>query len=244
MAFKSVTGQTLIDLSMAFLGGYSNAIDPNVLLQMLNEGKNEVWAVLKGLRSDYFIRSTSYAQTDQNATNYFGPMSTSVREYTLPADFQEMKFIEVLDPGYEDTEFIYRDMSSAEWRELRRSATNQNGQNQDELQFHYDIVGQNTFIMAEYPAYAYQKPVIWYVRRLTDFEPADTLDQILYPFTSKISLYAAKMCMLTVQDQPMWQVWRDEWLSGVRTVAASAGPRQISDPQFVDSWDGSPSDGG
>lgn len=244
MAFTSIKGQSLIDLATAYTAGYTNAIDPTILLQMLNEGKNEVWAILKGLRADYFMQSTTYALVNANATNYFAPMSTSIREYTLPADFQEIKFIEILDYGYEDTEFIYRDMASAQWKDLRRANTNESGQNLEQFQLHYDIIARGTLILAEYPPIAYQMPVLWYVRMLPDFDANDTLDQILYPFTSKIALYAAKLSMLTVQDQPMWQVWRDEWREGIKTVAGSAGPRQISDPQFVDSWDGNPSDGG
>ena len=240
MTLPVIKGQSLINLCNAFMGGYSNAVDPDVQLMLLNEGRNEVWGVLKSLRADWFLQSTT--PTNTIASNYFGPMSTTIRQYTLPDDFAEMKFIEILDPGFEDTEFVFRDMASSQFRALRNASTNQQNQNQQQLTFHYDIVGRNQLVMAEYPAANWQQPIIWYVRMLPDFAPDDTLDQIMYPYTSKIAVYAAKMLMLTLQDEPMWEAWKTEWTDSIRRIAGDAGPRQISDPQFVDSWDGNPSD--
>jgi len=235
-----MTGQALIDLTNGFLAGYQNAVDSGMLLKLLNEGKNEVWMILKTLRQDWFIQSTQ--NTDATVNNFFGPLSTTVREYPLPADFHEMKFIEVLDVGFEDCAFIARDMASAQFKELRRSSTNQPAGTQANLEYHYDIVGKGTFILAEYPEINFQNVRLWYVRMVPDFGPNDKIDEVVYPYSTKIAMYAAKLAMLPLQDQPMYESWTKEWKEAVMRIATSASPRQIADTVYVDAWDGTPED--
>lgn len=239
-AIPQVKGQTLIDLCNGFLGGYANAIDSNVQLMLLNEGKNEVWMILRELRQDWFMQSSQ--NTDNTKDNFFGPMSTSVREYPLPNDFHQMKFIEVLDVGFEDVAFIERNMSSAQWKELRRSSTNQAGGSQANLEYHYDIIGKNTLILAENPETNFQNVKLWYVRMIPDFGANDPIDEIVYPYGSKIAMYAAKVLMLALQDQPMYEAWLKEWKDAVARISMSASPRQIADTVYVDAWDGTPED--
>lgn len=239
-AIPNVNGQYLIDLVNGLLGGYQNAVNTDVILALLNEGKNEVWMILKNLRADWFIQKTQNADSTQN--NYFGPMNTATREYALPKDFQEMKFIEVLDTGYEDVSFVYRDMASAVWKELRRGSTNSPSGSQANLAYHYDIVGKNQLVLAEYPEFNFQQVVLWYVRVIPDFSAADPIDEIVYPYVNKIAFYAAKLAMLPLQDQPMYAAWKEEWKESVVRIASSADPRQISDTVFVDSFDGTPED--
>lgn len=239
-AIPQVKGQYLIDLANSLLGGYQNGVNSDVLLSLLNEGKNEVWMILKSLRADWFI--TSSQATDSTQNNYFGPMSTSVREYTLPNDFQEMKFLECLDVGYEDVAFVYRDMASAQWKEARRSSTNAPGGSQANLEYHYDIVGKNQLVLAEYPEFNFQKVKLWYVRIIPDFDAGDLIDEIVYPYANKIAFYASKLAMLPLQDQPMYAAWKEEWKESIVRIASSADPRQISDTVYVDAWDGTPED--
>lgn len=239
-ALPTVKGQTLINLANTFVGGYENAVDSSSMLRLLNEGKNEVWMILKSLRADWFIKSSQNQDSTQN--DFFGPMAMNTREYTLPVDFQEMKFIEVLDVGFEDVAFVYRDMASAQWKELRRSSTNQPSGTQANLEYHYDIVGKRTLILAENPEANFQNVKLWYVRIIPDFGANDTIDEIIYPYVSKIAIYAAKTMMLPLQDEPMYDAWLKEWKEAVMRIAGSADPRQISDTVYVDAWDGTPED--
>lgn len=236
----NVSGQTLVDLTNAFLGGYQNAVDEGVMLTLLNEGKNEVWMILKSLRADWFM--TSSQNTDSTKNNFFDKMSQASRQYTLPNNYHEMKFIEVLDVGMEDTEFIYRDMATSEWKDLRRSNTNQAPNSTSNIQYHYDIVGKNQLLLAEYPQINFTA-VLWYVRMVPDFSINDPIDEIVYPYASKIAMYATKLLMLTNQDPEMWKAWKDEWKEGVQRIAMSASPRQIADTVYVESWDGTPASG-
>lgn len=235
----AVNGQTLVDLANAFLGGYQNAVDEGVLLTLLNEGKNEVWMILKSLRADWFMQSSQ--NTDSNLANFFAPLNSAKREFPLPSDYHEMKFIEVLDAGFEDVEFIYRDMATSEWKEQRRANTNQAPNSTANLQYHYDIVGKNTMILAEYPQIGFNAK-LWYVRMVPDFSIDDPVDEIVYPYGSKIAMYATKLLMLTNQDTQMWTAWKEEWKEAVQRIAMSASPRQIADTVYVESWDGTPAD--
>jgi len=239
-AIPQVKGQYLVDLANGLLGGYQNAVSSDVLLSFLNEGKNEVWMILKSLRADWFIQASQ--NNDSTANNYFGPMSTLIREYALPNDFQEMKYIECLDFGFEDVAFVYRDMASSVFKDLRRSSTNQPSGSQANLQYHYDIVGKNQLVLAEYPEANFQNVKLWYVRIIPDFGANDVIDEIVYPYANKIAFYAAKLAMLPLQDQPMYAAWKEEWKESVVRIASSADPRQISDTVYVDAWDGTSED--
>jgi hypothetical protein len=46
-SLNPVHGTDLADLVNAGLGGYQNAVDQALLYSFLNEGKNEVWMILK-----------------------------------------------------------------------------------------------------------------------------------------------------------------------------------------------------
>lgn len=236
----TVSGQNLVDLCNGFLGGYQNAVDSSVQLSLLNEGKNEVWMILKSLRADWFIQKSQ--STDSTQNNYFGPLVTTAREYPLPKDYHEMKFVEILDVGLEDTEFIFRDMASAQWKDLRRASTNQSPSGTSVMAYHYDIIAQGTMILAEFPAQNFNQPVLWYVRMVPDFGVGDPIDQIIYPYSSKIAMYAAKIIMLQNQDEEMYERWVGEWKDAVARIAMSASPRQISDTVYIDAWDGTPAD--
>lgn len=117
-----MNGQELIDLTNQKLGGYQNAVDPDAMLAFINEGKDAVWAALKAMNQEYFIRGTQ--NTDPTADAYFPVLTTDTRDYTLPADLREIKFIEVLntDPSNQDITFEYRDITDPDYRIARTNA--------------------------------------------------------------------------------------------------------------------------
>lgn len=235
MALPSIDGKYLVDRASEKLGGYANAVDPNVLLSLINEGKDEVWAILKDLRADWFVKSSQSATS--TADDYFGLLATNTREYNLPADFHEMKFIEVLTSGYETLEFVYTDMTHSDFKDARRYATLNNDSSLSASLYHYDIVGQRTFILAEYPI-AVLELRLWYVRWITDLELDTALTEVLHPYAKRITDYAVRKQILSSQDASLWQAWRDEWSESVKRIEKSAGPRQVSDAVYVESFTG------
>lgn len=222
--------QSLIDLANSELAGYQNAVDSTALNSFLNEGKDEVWAALKQLNDEYFLAfSQATVPTDPF---YFAPLNTTNREYDLPDDFREIKFVEVLTADFTNAQFVYKDVTDPNFRTARQLA-NANGatSNTNNLFFQYTIVGKNKFVTADFmPATLTLK--LWYIRSLPDYEPSDEVDEILFPYTKKICTYAVRKALLSTQDQSMWAAWKQEWRDGIISVTSTAAPRNSADPQF------------
>jgi hypothetical protein len=230
---KQLTSDELRRITERALGGYSNAADPALIDDGIEEGINEVWTILKNARADYFV--TSSQNTDATADNYFPLLSTTAREYDLPVDFAELKLIEIQDSGYESTEFVYRDMSSQEFKDARRDETANPSRNVGT--YLYDIVGKRTFILAQFPRYAFDA-TIWYVRQMPDSMSALVIDEIFYPYARRIAIYAAQYITCTLQDTELSEAWRRRWKDSVISIAQGASPRQIQDAVFVEDFIG------
>jgi hypothetical protein len=121
-----------------------------------------VWLELRKIRADYFL--TSRASTDGSVTIYGDSYATSnfaivagTKEYTLPADLAEVKLIECITSGYEDVEFIFRDLTDAEFRRARMLTTNQSPR-----VFYADVIGERTLTIAPASDTALDLR-IWYV---------------------------------------------------------------------------------
>lgn len=231
-----IHGSDLADLANASLGGYQNALDQNLLYSFLNEGKNEIWMILKELKVNYFGQVSQ--NTDSTQDNYFGPMNTGSRQYTLPVDYHEMKFIEVEDVGFEETHFEYRPISHPDWQAARRDDTNQQNDNDttaDDSVYYWDVFGKDQLLIAQYPRFAFHA-TLFYIRIIPDFNADDIIDEVLYPFSQKIAEYATKKAMMALQDQPMTAIWVEQFKQSVIRIVESASLRQSSDPIFVSDY--------
>lgn len=228
------TGQDLYDEAERRLLGYGNALDEDTLLSYLNEGKDAVWGVLKSLDQDYFLQTSQYSDNTQN--NYFGPLSTTVRQYTLMPDFMEYRGVEVvpgMPSGFEQTVFRYLDIADPDWKSSRRSANVQQGTTA-RIDYFFTIFAKNQLLFAQFPEVAFQ--LQWfYVRKIPDFQLSDStdLDEVILPYTRKIADFAVKKAMLGLQDQDQFQVWRTEWKDDIVEIATGSSPRNEGDPVFV-----------
>lgn len=231
MAVDELIGQDLITLANARLAGYQNAVSQDDLLGFLNEAKDSVWAILKALNDEYFLQFSQ--STNAAASYYFAPLTTAAREYDLPGDFREIKFIECLTAGFTGIKFMYRDPIDEEFRATRRGANDtSSNSNPNPDVILYTIVGKNQFVLADYPPTTL-RAILWYIRSLPDFEASDAIDQILFPYSKKIADYAAKRVLLSNQDLPAFQAWSVQWREDVIEVAQGAGPRNQADPEFA-----------
>lgn len=228
-----MTGQDLITMTNARLGGYQNSVKTEVLMDFINAGKDDLWAVLKDLNDNFFMSSTQ--NTDATQLNYFPSLDSATREYTLPDDFQELQFIEVLTSGYEDVQFIYKPITHPDFLRARREAT-ADGVSANQGAYLYDIIGKGTFMLASYPETTLYAR-LWYVKNIPDLEVGDTLDEIILPFSKKIAEYATQKVMLRNQDQAMFEEWKKEWRDAIILVATTADPRQV-EPDFVIDFEG------
>src|ERR1017187_383360 len=237
MAVPTVTGQTLIDIANDLLAGYQNGVDSRALLTYLNLAKDEVWGVTKELHDEYFqVFSQS---TNPTADYYFAPLTTSVRNYTLPADLRSIEFIECTTPGFQGTTFSYAKLNTPQFRQERQASNEANAPdpNNNVTEYLYSIAGKNQFVLAAYPA-APMTLILWYTRALPDFEAQDTLDEILFPFSKKLAEFAAKRAMCGVQDAGQFGIWKAEWRDSLINLVQSSGSRNDADPQFVTAYEG------
>lgn len=234
MAEVNLVGQDLLDLVQSRLGGYGNYGDTTTLMSYLNEGKDEVWAVLKSLNTDYFTKISQ--TTDNTQLNYFANFATSTRQYTLPTDFREMTLFIVTDPAYAQTKFTYKKIQDRDFQDALKSSNVDNTLTPT-VEYLYTILGRDQLLLASFPEYPFT-PQIYYTSGLLDFEIDDTIDQILIPYVKKIADFASMKIMLSAQDQDQFEEWRKTWKDSLLMIATSAGPRNLADPEFVADFNG------
>lgn len=211
------------------LAGLANAFTATQLKGFINEGKDELWKALVGNTDDYFLQSTT---TTAAQSNTFAALSTSVREYTLPADCLRPRFIEVLSPaGYESVQFLYRKIHHPDFADQRRAST-ASGSTGSSSSFSflgdvyfYTITGKNTLMLARYPSVALVLKV-WYVRALPDLDSGSNLDETVAPFRSDITNFAVKRAQsIKAGDGAGFALWQGEWVKGIIATVSAAGPR-------------------
>lgn len=236
-----MVGQDLVDLTNLRLAGLSNGVSDQALISYINEAKDEIWAVLKEENDEYFMQASQTSDTTQ--LNYFPrdltgaaltTLATTSRSYLLPTDLREIKFIEVTTKGYEQTVFIYKQITDSDFKSARRSASVDNTLTPS-TEYFYSILGKNRFEMAQFPETQFAL-TLWYIRSLPDFETGDNVDDILLPYSKKIADYASKKAVLGMQDPGQFALWTQEWKSDLLTVATSASPRNQADAQFVEDF--------
>jgi hypothetical protein len=230
-----LTGQDLFQMAQNNLGGYANAVQPEKLLQWLNEGKDEVWAILKANLDDFFLETTQ--SSDNTAANYFAPLQPGTRDYFLPSNFREIRNIECVTPGYELADFTYRKISDPEWREARKSANAAGAAEPNASDFLYTLLGTTGFRLAEYPPTQLDLRID-YVKWIPDFEADGTqIEAILAPFVKELANYAVKKAHLSLQDDGSFATWSQDWRASILRIA-QATPRNQSDPVFVQDFVG------
>lgn len=239
MPIPTMTGQAIINLVQYNLGGRQNSVSPDQLLSFVNEGKDEVWSVLKQLNANFFI--TPSQATDNALPTYFPALSVSLREYSLPVDMRDISFIEVTAPtGYETITFKRISILHPDFREARQSASAFHAQgNSTPLTgtgvYYYDIVGKNTFVLAQYPEVPFTL-VVWYVKALPDLTTGAVIDEVVFPFSKHIATYAVmKIRLLKAPDE--FSAWKTQWRDEVISMLQGA-ERFSSDPKYVADFEG------
>lgn len=251
-SFAELRASDIVAMVQDRLGGYANALNQNVILDVINEGKDEVWSILKNLNENYFQASTRYDDTTQ--TNYFGPITPKERNYALPLDFRAIRFIECVTPGFANVEFVLRSMNSPTFKDARRAA-NELSNVAGVTVYFYDIaqqtagtptvdeeVGTNPsttkssgafqMVLAQFPETTLQL-VVWYLRALPDMETDTVLDNIIAPFSKKIANFAVEKCMKILQDLQMSGAWLQTWRQDIVVIAQTGGKINQADATYV-----------
>lgn len=232
---QNLTGQELVNGALSRLGGYANAIPPEDMLDFINEGKNELWSYLKGLRADYFgAFSQSTTSTDDD---YFPNLTPSTREYELPLACREVKTIEVLTPGYETVQFEHADMSSPQFKDARTEANASGsgaGGTGGPVVYYWDVFGTK-FVLAQYPETT-MAVKLGYIEAIPDIELGEAASKFLFPFLGKLKNFGAKRATLGLRDMGLFEAWKSEWKNDLQVVLAGASERQIADAQFAEEF--------
>jgi hypothetical protein len=241
MTNPKMSGQDLLDDLRIELGGLSNAFTVDQLLSFINKGKDEVWSVIRSLDLDYFGDNTQ--TTDNTKDSYFANLVVNQREYTLPINCREPRFIECLSSGFQDRIFEYRKFDDPVFATARRESTafgptTQNDSGSVLGRYYYTIFGSNQLILAQFPEAPLQV-VLWYIKAVDDIAVDTEVTEILHPFNKKIVDYAATRAILTTQNQMMTEAWASEWKESIKTLALSAGPRTSTNPIFIQDYYGS-----
>jgi hypothetical protein len=239
--FTELTGSDLIQMMTDRMGGYANAMTADVMLDLLNEGKDKLWSILKVLNESFF--HTSSQSTDPTKVNYFGSFIPLVREYQLPGDFRAIRFIECTTPGFATVRFVKTLMTDPAWQFARRNANDPSTQpiGTAQFEFYYDIVespnGGFELIFAQNFAIQIQA-TLWYIRGIPDFEAGDTINQIIRPYSKKIVTFAVKKAMCILQDEPMSALWEQDWQKDITETAQTAGSINQADPRYCVDFEG------
>lgn len=232
-----LTGQEIVDLTSNNLGGMANAVTPDQLLQFINEGKDELWGVMKQLNKGFFVVQSQ--ATSPTASYYFAPLNTTTREYALPFDLVDIEFIEVIAPvGYETTRFTRVPVFHNAFRSARTSALAFQDQGGSipftgNSEYLYDIIGKGTLTLAQFPEVAFTLK-IWYVRTLPEITLQGAVDEVIFPFHKKIADYAAMRVFLKGKPDSFAE-YQGVWREDVIQVMQSAS-RESSDPQFAEDF--------
>lgn len=235
-AAQTKTGQELVKIVKDKLAGYGNAASPQTILMHLNEAKDEVWAVIKSLNDQNFVVFTQ--DQDNGLQNYFPQLAIGTREYDLPSDLKEIKFLEVITPKDQaDVKFSYRKMNHPEFTTARRSA-NMDSTTDIINEYVYTIAGTNPqqLIMGNYPAMAMSLR-IWYVRGIPDFTLTSLVNDIVAPYDRKMTDFAVKRVLLGA-DLKAFETWKSEWRDSLIMITESSAPRNQADAVYVTDFEG------
>ena len=113
--------QSVVNKYDALMGVGHDEFLADKKVALLDLGKDEVWKILVGSSSqeNWFVGFSQSVASTQN--DYFGPLSISAREYTLPPDYHQMRTIEVTSDGKERMRFDKARLHDDEFRRERGS---------------------------------------------------------------------------------------------------------------------------
>jgi hypothetical protein len=235
-----LTGQDILDDLRIELGALSNAFTVDQQLLFINKGVQEVWSIVSSLGLDYFADATQ--NTDNTKDDFFIQLTTNVREYNLPTNCRELRFIECTTAGFEDRVFELRKFDDPLFAVARRQATANGssgggGATSGSIigNYYYAVFG-NQIILAQYPE-ATLTAKCWYIAGIDDIGVGD-VPNILHPFNKKIVDYAAVRAILSTQNESLSPQWLDAWKDSVRTLAISVGGRSSTNPVFISDYAG------
>ncbi len=190
------------------------------LVRALNEGKNELAKIIRQAREDFFVTTTT------------GTISSAVSPnpsvISLPADFAELKQLEITSSGRETIEFQYLDRSDPDFHRLLLD-TQSLGAGVDCL--FYDIIGSTIEIAPPLDiSLAYK---MYYVSTVPDMVGiTDTPALIPVEHHDYVVTWAVAEGLRSAGDN-RYELYLEKLKAQEAGVIDCVNARQIKDPEYV-----------
>lgn len=193
------------------------------LLNHLNKSKNRLWDLVRRVREDYFL-TTGYALSINAAT----------KEYSLPADYRQLRGIKCTTSGYEYMNIRAVEMDSEEFKSADAVPASVNASVYDLL---YVIVGNSKIKFANFPPTTLTLSLD-YINSLPDFtlSGSSTID-VNDEQNDWLEARATYLALLKTPTDPRIAEWKGILQELTLMVIDSVSGRQIRDPQFVEIYD-------
>jgi len=212
------TVASLIDLFDGLALGRRGSFERDSKVALLNVAQIELWKILVGTdpQDNWFVQESQ--DTDSSAVDFFGPITTTSRDYPLPNNLHQMRAIEVTNTGLEGIRFTKARLDSGEFRQQRGS------QLQFDTEALYDLYGVSPgrIIFSAFPKQTLNVK-LWYARKPTAWtEATDVVDDYPFDTHSIIADYAVKRGLMGITDKAFYlfeRAWAERvirWLTTYR----------------------------
>jgi hypothetical protein len=194
--------------------------DPELVLAA-NEAKNELVKIIRQSKRDYF-------QTTISVTIPIA-LEPNPSVFLLPANFTQLKDLQVTSVGYEWIDFVIMERSDPRFREMLGIGgefTNGEGF------FYYDIVGRTSVVLAPGSDLVLLAD-LYYSATVPDMAfPTDEPTGIPIEHQDFIVNYVVCECLREAND-PQLQGYLDKLEKQRQMVVESLADQQVREPQFV-----------
>ena len=224
------------------LHGKKNAFPETQKIRHLNKGLDEMWKIMKLLKGGYW-------QTN-NAPGLI--LDTINTDFILPADFSEVRLIEVTNPvDYVGIDVVQMPMTTALFKTERQSfRAFQTVATADSVlaipgQLNYDIYGPDNsnkmHMLFSRPAPVPLTLLIWYIRMVGHFSvpknPSEILQSLMSPYVWNLAVYAAKSLLKSESnDAQEFAKWEEQWSKEIDRAMPAAHERASADEQTCEGF--------
>jgi hypothetical protein len=224
------------------LHGKKNAFPESQKIRHTNKALDEIWKIMKQLHGGYWLTNNTPGLT----------LDTVNTDFILPADFAEVRLIEVTNPvDYVGIDVIQMPMTSGLFKNERQSfRALQTSASSDSVlaipgQLNYDIYGPDNankmHLLFSRPAPVPLNLLVWYIRMVGHFsipkQPTEILQSLMSPYVWNLAVYAAKSLLKSESsDQGEFAKWEEQWSKEIDRAMPAAHERATADEMTVEGF--------
>lgn len=234
-----VTVRDVADLLVAIIPDLRDPVRLPSKLPLFNAAVVATWRILvsRANQQNWFVVNSQ--STDPTQPNYFPKLQVGQRDYPLPQNFHQLRQIEVLTPGFQDTIFSKANIDRQGF--IADRASPEQAPSTSSGFMYYDFIGANpgTFLLSKSPSVQLDI-LLRYVRHpLKVTSLADSLDDFPLDVVPMMAEYCAKANVLGMQDG-RFTAFVNEWSGQVEDFVFSErrdnSDRRVVVGMFEDWW--------